>query len=420
MEAQMERMQETHRNDIRVYLQRVVHLEYEHSNNLEAISTVADRVKAAELQEHQRTKALLQRARLHLKQEVEVEERQYEEEVQNEREKQKNQVEKMQERFEKDYRELEEVYEKRLEELKEELELRRKVELHEVEERRNTHINVLIWNHEAKFEEMRAYYNAITRDNLGLIQSLISRIEELRARQAKNEQEVDSLDRSNRQIKAPLDATEQQLKALAQKLQSYQKDKASLRQARARRAVLQRQVNETAERLRAMQAEYTETVRQRDLLYESFQGIVLAMQRDAGAKSSRLEKMLTELQDQYRVKNAQFGAVLRASNLDPTMLQNVTRKLDDVLTTKNEQIDMLRYETVKANKAHQDLVRMYEAKLKQFGIPSDGGLSAMADIIESEGLGGDGGIGSGSGGSGMTSAVAAGMANTVPAGLISG
>lgn len=401
----MERMQETHRNDIRVYLQRVVHLEYEHGNNVEVISTVADRVKAAEVHEHQRTKALLQRAKFQLRSDMETEERQYEEEVQSEREKQKNQVEKMQERFEKDQAELEELYEKRLTELREDLELRRKVELHEVEERRNTHINMLIWNHEAKFEEMRAYYNAITRDNLGLIQSLVARIEELRSSQARNEKEVDSLDRWNRQIKDPLDATEQQLRALAQKLQSYQKDRASLRQARARRSVLQRSVVEAAERLRTMQTEYLETTQQRDVLYRSFQGVVLAMQRDAGAKNARLESALVELQDQYRVKNAQFGAVLRASNLDPTVLQNVTRKLDDVLTTKNEQIDLLRYEVAKASKAHADLVRVFEARLAQFGVPSDG----TADLAADAGAAAEDGDGS----------AAASLANTVPAGLIS-
>src|SRR5688572_9415072 len=36
IEAQMERMSDTHRNDIRIYLQKVIHLEYEHTNNIEA------------------------------------------------------------------------------------------------------------------------------------------------------------------------------------------------------------------------------------------------------------------------------------------------------------------------------------------------------------------------------------------------
>lgn len=41
IEAQMERMQDTHRNDIRIYLQKVIHLEYEHNNNIEAVNTLS-------------------------------------------------------------------------------------------------------------------------------------------------------------------------------------------------------------------------------------------------------------------------------------------------------------------------------------------------------------------------------------------
>jgi hypothetical protein len=61
--------------------------------------------------------------------------------------------------------------------------------------------------------------------------------------------------------------------------------------------------------------------------------------------------------------------VLRQSNLDPTILHNVTQKLDDVLTAKNEQIKEMKYECAKITKAHNDLVRVYEDKLREFGIP---------------------------------------------------
>lgn len=46
------------------------------------------------------------------------------------------------------------------------------MEIHEIEERKNAHINDLMDNHEKAFNEMRDYYNSITRDNLALIKSL--------------------------------------------------------------------------------------------------------------------------------------------------------------------------------------------------------------------------------------------------------
>jgi hypothetical protein len=47
-------------------------------------------------------------------------------------------------------------------------------------------------------------------------------------------------------------------------------------------------------------------------------------------------------QDIFDVKKVQFTSVLKASNLDPVVLQNVTKKLDDVLTSKVQPLHILR------------------------------------------------------------------------------
>ena len=52
------------------------------------------------------------------------------------------------------------------------------------------------------------------------------------------------------------------------------------------------------------------------------------------------------------MQKTQFTQVLRAANLDPVMLQTVTRKLDEVLSAKNEQLSDLQYETQRLTKAH--------------------------------------------------------------------
>mmetsp|Transcript_17681 Transcript_17681/g.45215 ORF Transcript_17681/g.45215 Transcript_17681/m.45215 type:complete len:155 (-) Transcript_17681:211-675(-) len=61
--------------------------------------------------------------------------------------------------------------------------------------------------------------------------------------------------------------------------------------------------------------------------------------------------------------------VLTASNLDPTMLGAVTKKLDDVLDGKNSALKSLQYELDRVTKAHNDVIRVYESKLTEFGIP---------------------------------------------------
>lgn len=232
IEAQMERLQDTHQNHIRLYLQRVVHLEYEHANNSDAIKAVGDKERADEENVRQQKKALLQKLKLQLRAELEKEELQYEDEIRNLRDIERKEVAKLRERFEKNQQQLKDQYDASLKQQKEDLLLQTKVELHSIEERRNSHINMLIWNHEAKFEEVRAYFNAVTRDNLKLIDSLNSRISELRERQRVNEQTVDDLDHKNQLIQAPLREVEARLKVLHQQLHSYKKDQFSLRHTR--------------------------------------------------------------------------------------------------------------------------------------------------------------------------------------------
>merc|ERR1711971_557444 len=88
-------------------------------------------------------------------------------------------------------------------------------------------------------------------------------------------------------------------------------------------------------------------------------------------KNLLLEKKLAALVDTLEKKEAQLNEVLSASNLDPTALTVVTRKLEDVLDSKNSAIKDLQYELARVCKAHNDLLRTYEAKLLQFGIPTE-------------------------------------------------
>ena len=62
-------------------------------------------------------------------------------------------------------------YDNKMMMLRKELELRTKVQVHELEERMNQHINDLMSNHQASFQEMKAYYNDVTRENIELIKT---------------------------------------------------------------------------------------------------------------------------------------------------------------------------------------------------------------------------------------------------------
>lgn len=108
---------------------------------------------------------------------------------------------------------------------------------------------------------------------------------------------------------------------------------------------------------------------ERDELYNKFVKAVHEVQQKSNFKNLLLEKKLGAFADMLEKKEAQFNEVLAASNLDPAALSAVTRKLEDILDSKNSAIKDLQYELARVCKAHNDLLRTYEAKLTQFGIP---------------------------------------------------
>jgi len=368
-EANMEGMQHEHQEEIKAYLRKVVHLEYEHSNNIDAAQQAGKLDREAEEAGFLSRKAELNHAKLTLKEDLRREELAHENEVRGLKEVERKELQKLREEFQRNHRELEQKYQNRLNELTEDLELRRKMELHEIEERKNRHINDLIRNHDKAFAEMKAYYNAITADNLALIKTLNDDIDELKNSQYRNEQALLEMERKNELLAAPLTQAQNEVKELQAKLTNYAKDKSSLRHAKARLLALDESHKALAEQHAVMLKQYQKMEEERDTLYRTFESTIERVQHKNNEKNSLLGKMIEEYGDVFEAKKAQFTSVLRASNLDPVVLASVTKKLDDVLTAKNEQINELRYETAKVMKAHNDLVRVYEAKLSQMGVP---------------------------------------------------
>lgn len=65
----------------------------------------------------------------------------------------------------------------------------------------------------------------------------------------------------------------------------------------------------------------------------------------------------------------QLNQILTAANLDPRSLGAVTSSIEEVELAKNEQINEVQGELKKIREAHSNMVKTYESKLSEFGIP---------------------------------------------------
>lgn len=243
-------------------------------------------------------------------------------------------------------------------------------------------------NHEKAFSDIKNYYNDITLNNLALINSLKEQIEEMKKKEERLEKQLAETQAENRRLHDPLQKAREEVNELNRQLANYEKDKLSLANAKARLKVQDSELKSIKWEHEVLEQRFSQIQKERDELYNKFVKAIYEVQQKSGFKNLLLEKKLTALADTLEKKEAQLNEVLAASNLDPSALTMVTRKLEDVLDSKNSAIKDLQYELARVCKAHNDLIRTYEAKLASFGVPTEElGFKPLQSTIGGQTLG---------------------------------
>jgi len=369
MDRQMEMLERDHRVHIKVHEQKVQHLEYEHRNSKRQVSQEGEMSIQKEKEMHAEHGMGMNKEKLEIKRELKEKQLANEDDVKMLRQGFAKSLAGLRKTFEENHQKLESQYEDQVEQLKVDLELRRKVEIHEIEERKNQHINELLFNHQEAFDEIKAYYNDITHDNLQLIRSLKDEITEMKEREKRNQKKMAMLTQENKDLSEPLARKLEEQRELEDKLKSYGKDKMALKNLKAHHKQLEEKISEAKQDYRGTEEKYRKLEKERDDLYRRFQKAVREIQRKAElGKNSVLEKKIEQLQMQYDEKQAQLTEVLAAAKLDPGVVASVTKKLEQVLGTKNRQIKDLQYQVHQCTKSYNDTIRVYESKLPALGI----------------------------------------------------
>lgn len=238
-EREMDLMAENHRVEVKVYQQKVKHLEYEHAHGMKKLGVEEEIMLKADEDTHLRKEANMRAEKATLKSRVREVEESNAEAVRTMKSLQDKNISKLRQEFAYNLEQLRAKYELRVKHLREDLKLRHKVEVHEVEERKNLHINQLMKAHDEAFSEMKRYYNDITKANLQLIAQLRAQIAEANEKVSANQRLMREIAEQNTRLKDPLERATKDLAELHEELKDAEKDKQSLRYAKGRLAVSQ-------------------------------------------------------------------------------------------------------------------------------------------------------------------------------------
>ncbi|XP_056621941.1 dynein regulatory complex subunit 4 isoform X3 [Triplophysa dalaica] len=339
-DREMEETEERHQVEIKVYKQKVKHLLYEQQNSLSELK--AEGVVSTKLlqKEHTDLETQLHKDLRSLKVELKEQELSSENVLKSLQLKHDEETTDLRNDFARQVREIGCKYEKKMQTLHQEEEQKRKTEVHEIEERKNSHINTMLENHEKAFRDMRNYFSDNIHKNLTLITSLKEDLKEMKKKDERRTKEMAIVLQQNKELIESQERAKEEVTELQKQLTNYERDKSTL----------------------AVQLE-------RDELYTKFTKAILDVQQKTGFKNLLLERKLSALNDTLEKKEAHLSEVLAASNLDPTALNVVKGKLEEVLDSKNQTIKDLHYEVARVCKTYNDLLRTSEAKLRAFGFP---------------------------------------------------
>ena len=82
-----------------------------------------------------------------------------------------------------------------------------------------------------------------------------------------------------------------------------------------------------------------------------------------------LEKKVSSLEEELEVKEVQVRELLKKTSLDTNAINAINTTLEEVELIKEELINQLEDELNKIKKTHINMIKTYEAKLIEFGIP---------------------------------------------------
>ena len=106
-------------------------------------------------------------------------------------------------------------------------------------------------------------------------------------------------------------------------------------------------------------------------MYRKFEIAIGQLQSKANYKNNQLDERLAVLHNDLEKKEATITELVQRSGLDQGTVEDICKKMEDAIEAKESILRNLKYSLAHATKAYNDAIRVYEAKLVEFGIPAE-------------------------------------------------
>jgi len=370
-EREYQDLEERQQIELKMFQQRLKHLRYHQQDEVVELKT--DGELALKLQEdhHRVTEAEIRKDKRALKVEMKEAEVAQEDFIRMLKLEQDQKILELRQEFDRRARDMQQKYELRMKVIRDEMEKQQRKQVQKIEEAKNAQIQKVMAKNQKDFLEIKVYYSEITHSNLDLIKRLKEEFSKIKEKENDDAKKMFDLEQRNKQLKEPLKRANQDVERLEQELVAYQADKEKLTGVKEKIKQSEKQLHRMEFQHEVLQQQLATVSKERDRLYEQFQHSIYDVQQKSGLKNLILEKKIDAIEEALETTEAQVSELVSSANADPTTAAGISQKLDQVIAYKNDIVAQLEEEVQRIKDSHSTMVKTYESKLAEYGIPPE-------------------------------------------------
>mmetsp|Transcript_97867 Transcript_97867/g.276850 ORF Transcript_97867/g.276850 Transcript_97867/m.276850 type:complete len:458 (+) Transcript_97867:75-1448(+) len=370
-EREYQDREERQQIELKMFQQRLKHLRYHQQDEVVELKTDAELALKLQEDHHRITEAEIQKDRRALKvamKEVEVSQDDF---IRMLKLEQDQKILELRQEFDRKARDMQQKYELRMKTIRDEMERARRKQIGKIEEAKNAHIQRVMQKNQKDFMEIKVYYQEITQSNLDFIRRLKEEHAEIKKRENQYAKHMFDLEQGNKMLKEPLNRANAYVKQLTEELVAYEEDKKKLAAIKEKIKHAETNLKRMEFQHEVLQQQLTTVSAERDDLYSKFQQAIYDVQRKSGLKNLILEKKIDAVEEALETTEAQVSELLTSANVDQATASGISQKLDQVIAYKNDIVQQLQEEVHRIKESHRTMVRTYESKLAEYGIPPE-------------------------------------------------
>ena len=260
-------------------------------------------------------------------------------------------------------------YREKMKEMRNNATEQRNKTIEEITEKKGREIKKLTEQHANDFSKMKNYYSDLNNKNLNKLKSLAEDLKRVYKQQtalknAKNKK----INQKNR-TEVPYKRIIEENKRLLEKEAKCKENFSLLRTQNNDYKKLIKQLLDQEYKYEVTFQKVTYLDKEHTHYVNLYKNSLHKVEQESGLKNLILEKKLEILEDNLEIKEVQLKELIKRTLIDPSKINQLTSTLEEVDLMKTETINQLEEELKRIKETHANMIKTYEAKLAEFGIP---------------------------------------------------